>query len=276
MKIGLIGIGSGVCTNPAVAKRAAQRAEELGFDSLWTGEHTVYPDPREEPSNADPDFPILHPSTSLAYIAGVTERVLLGTGILLIPQRNPVVLAKELASLDVLSQGRLVLGIGVGYMPQEFAALGVDFKNRGARTDEYVAAMRSLWNDPKPRFDGRFVKFSDVNAQPRPVQPGGPPIVIGGSSKAAFRRLAEYGQGWYGVALDVEEAANEIERLKAAGAEDVEINITPSVPLNDNTVTAYSRIGVHRLIGGLPQTSEDELFSAIESMAPYISSISSS
>ena len=149
MKFGLIGIGSGICVDPGVAKRVAQRAEELGFDSLWTGEHTVYPDPREEPSNADPDFPILHPSTSLAYIAGVTERVLLGTGVLLIPQRNPLVLAKELASLDVVSQGRLVLGIGVGYVPQEFAALGVDFKNRGARADEYVAAMRSLWNDSK-------------------------------------------------------------------------------------------------------------------------------
>ena len=95
MELGLIGIGSGVCADPRVSKRAAKRAEELGYDSLWTGEHVVYPDPREEPSNADPDFPILHPSTCLAYVAGVTERVLLGTGIMLIAQRNPVVLARR-------------------------------------------------------------------------------------------------------------------------------------------------------------------------------------
>jgi alkanesulfonate monooxygenase SsuD/methylene tetrahydromethanopterin reductase-like flavin-dependent oxidoreductase (luciferase family) len=130
MNLGLIGIGSGVCVDPVVAKRVAQRAEALGYDSLWTGEHVVYPEPREEPSNADPDFPISHPSTSLAFIAGVTERVLLGTGIALIAQRNPIVLAKEMASLDVVSQGRLVLGIGAGYVHQEFAALGVNFKER--------------------------------------------------------------------------------------------------------------------------------------------------
>lgn len=271
MKFGLIGIGSGICTDPTIAKHAAQRAEELGFDSLWTGEHTVYPDPRDELSNADPDYPILHPSTSLAYIAGVTERVLLGTGVLLVPQRNPVVLAKELASLDVVSNGRLVLGIGVGYMPKEFAALGVDFTNRGARADEYIAAMRSLWNDPKPSFAGRFVNFSNINAQPRPVQPGGPPIVIGGTSKAAFRRLADYGKGWYGVALSAEEVGTEIERMKAAGAEGVEINVTPSVPLNGETIDAYTKIGVHRLIGGFRQGSEEELILGIEEMAQYIS-----
>ena len=111
MKLGLFGIGSGICAHPAVAKRIAQRAEALGLDSLWTGEHVVLPDPRQAPSPAPPDFAMLHPSTALAYLAGVTERVKLGTGITLIAQRNPVVLAKEMASLDVVSEGRLLLGM---------------------------------------------------------------------------------------------------------------------------------------------------------------------
>ena len=113
MKIGLFGIGSGICTDPGVAKRIAQRAEALGFDSLWTGEHVVLPDPREAPSPASPDFAMLHPSTSLAYLAGVTERVKLGTGITLIAQRNPVVLAKEMASLDVVSELRRAIRLSL-------------------------------------------------------------------------------------------------------------------------------------------------------------------
>ena len=207
MKIGLFGIGSGICADPGVAKRIAQRAEALGFDSLWTGEHVVLPDPRQAPSPAPPDFAMLHPSTSLAYLAGVTERVKLGTGITLIAQRNPVVLAKEMASLDVVSGGRLLLGIGAGYLHQEFAALGVNFRERGARTDEYVAAMRSLWNDDKPSFKGRFVSFDNIQAMPRPAQEGGPPIIIGGASDAALKRTVDYAQGWYGFALDVAQTA---------------------------------------------------------------------
>jgi probable F420-dependent oxidoreductase len=269
MNLGLIGIGSGVCVDPVVAKRVAQRAEALGYDSLWTGEHVVYPEPREEPSNADPDFPILHPSTSLAFIAGVTERVLLGTGIALIAQRNPIVLAKEMASLNVVSQGRLVLGIGAGYVHQEFAALGVNFKERGARTDECVAVMRALWNDDHPAYNGRFVRFSGVQARPRPIQPGGPPIVIGGDSEAAMRRAAAYGQGWYGFGLDIDETATVIERLKAAGGEHLEINITSRIGLTDETVTAFSKLGVHRLILVAPQLPEDPMFGRIEAMAPF-------
>ena len=263
MKLGLFGIGSGICAHPAVAKRIAQRAEALGFDSLWTGEHVVLPDPRQAPSPAPPDFAMLHPSTALAYLAGVTERVKLGTGITLIAQRNPVVLAKEMASLDVVSEGRLLLGIGAGYLHQEFAALGVPFQQRGARTDEYVAAMRALWNEERPSFHGRFVQFDAIQAMPRPVQDGGPPIVVGGASDAALRRSVDYAQGWYGFALNVEQTAGVLERLRRLGGDGLEISVTPSVRLNTETLAQYAELGVHRLIALLPQ---DEA-RALEAMA---------
>ncbi len=269
MKLGLFGIGSGICTDPGVAKRIAQRAEALGFESLWTGEHVVLPDPREAPSPAPPDFAMLHPSTSLAYLAGVTERVKLGTGITLIAQRNPVVLAKEMASLDVVSGGRLLLGIGAGYLHQEFAALGVNFRERGARTDEYVAAMRALWTHEKPSFSGRFVKFDSIQAMPRPVQAGGPPIIIGGASDAALRRSVEYAQGWYGFALDVAQTAAVIKRLRDFGGQGLEISVTPPRRLSAETVVQYADLGVHRLIALMPQTEERTLV-ALEEMAALV------
>ena len=259
MKLGLFGIGSGFCAEPGAAKRLAQQAEELGFESLWTGEHVVLPEPRQPPSPAPADFPMLHPSTVLAYLAGVTERIKLGTGITLVAQRNPVVLAKEMASLDVISGGRLLLGIGAGYLHQEFAALGVPFHERGARTDESIAVMRTLWNDAKPSFAGRFWRFEDVQAMPRPVQTGGPPIVVGGTSDAALRRAATHCQGWYGFALNVEQTAGILERLRGFGGEHLEISVSPAMRLDEETVARFADIGVHRLVALLPQTEERAL-----------------
>ena len=266
MKLGLFGIGSGFCAEPGAAKRIAQRAEALGFDSLWTGEHVVLPDPRQPPSPAQPDFAMLHPSTALAYLAGVTERIKLGTGITLIAQRNPVVLAKEMASLDVVSGGRLLLGIGAGYLHQEFEALGVPFRERGARTDEYIAVMRTLWNDDKPSFDGRFARFDNIQAMPRPVQSGGPPIIVGGASDAALARAVEHAQGWYGFALDVDGTQRILARLAELGGDSLEISVTPAMLLDADTVARFAEIGVHRLIALLPQTEERAL-AAMDSIA---------
>ncbi len=266
MKLGLFGIGSGICADPNVAKRIAQHAEALGFDSLWVGEHVVLPDPREAPSPAPPDFAMLHPSTALAYIAGVTERVKLGTGIVLIAQRNPLVLAKEMASLDVVSGGRLLLGIGAGYLHQEFAALGVPFRERGARTDEYVTIMRTLWNEERPSFAGRFYRFDNIQAMPRPVQSGGPPIIVGGASDAALKRAADYAQGWYGFAMDLAQTAAVLARLRGFGGAHLDISITPSVAVTADTVARYGELGVHRLIALMPQ-DEARARSAMEAMA---------
>src|SRR5262249_27208619 len=158
------------CADPEVAARVAKAAEAAGFDSLWAGEHVVLPDPQAPPSPLPPLAPMLDPTVALAFLAAHTNTVRLGTGIIILPQRNPLVLAKELASLDVLSGGRLSFGVGIGYLEAEFAALGVPFEDKGPRTEEYLAAMVAIWSQEKPSFAGRFASFSGVQARPQPVQ----------------------------------------------------------------------------------------------------------
>jgi len=272
MKYGLFGIGSGICAQPSVAVSVAQAAEAAGFDSLWTGEHVVLPDPQEPPSPAPPEMPMLHPSTILSFLAGVTSKIRLGTGIILIAQRNPLVLAKEIASLDVLCNGRLLFGIGAGYLHQEFAALGVNFEQRGQRTDEYIEVMRALWNQDKPEFDGQFYNFKNIQAYPRPVQKGGPALVIGGTSRAALRRTVSTAQGWYGFALNVEQTRTVIGRLKKlfdeAGRQwDIEISITPAARLTPALRDEFADIGVDCLLPMMPQDSESHLLDFVGSMA---------
>ena len=162
MKIGLFGINMNHLAQPKEAAIIAQHAEALGFESLWTGEHVVLPDPRQAPSPADPDTPMAHPPAFLAYLAALTTTIKLGTGITLVAQRNPVVLAKEIGTLDLITEGRLLFGVGAGYLHQEFEALGVDFESRGPRTDESIEAMRALWRDPKPSFQGKYYRFDGV------------------------------------------------------------------------------------------------------------------
>lgn len=218
MKIGLFGINMNFLAQPQWAAKVALHAETLGFESVWTGEHVVLPDPRQAPSPADPQTDMLHPSTSLAYLAALTRTLKFGTGITLIAQRNPLVLAKEISSLDVLSNGRLLFGVGAGYLHQEFDALGVDFASRGARTDEYIDVLRNMWCAEKPSFQGKYINYDKIDAQPRPVQKDGPPVIIGGASPAAMRRTITHGNGWYGFALDVANTAKALEALKLAQA----------------------------------------------------------
>ena len=275
MKIGLFGIGSGPCGEPEVARAVAEAAEAAGFESLWTGEHVVLPDPQAPPSPAPPEFPMLHPSTILAYLAGVTDRVLLGTGIVLLPQRNPVVLAKELASLDVVSGGRLLFGLGVGYLEAEFNALGVPFEARGARADEYLEAMKALWTQEKPAFKGRFVSFEGVQARPRPLQKPHPPIIVGGMSSAAYRRATTRGNGWYGFALDVDgtaaamaglhEAAEQVERPAELAA--LEISVTPRVRVDRDTVKRLEDLGVHRIVSLMSGRDRSSLLKFVDALA---------
>ena len=268
MKIGLFGINSGICANPDVARRIARHAEAAGIESVWTGEHVVLPDPRQPPSPAAPDYAMLHPSTSLAFLAAVTERMKLGTGITLIAQRNPLVLAKEMASLDYISKGRLILGIGAGYLYQEFDALGVPFRQRGARTDEAIQVLRTLWNDPSPSYSGRFWKFQNIQAMPRPVQNGGPPIVVGGTSEAALKRSAESAHGWYGFAMNVDQTQEIVRRLgKYPSGSELEISITPSMRLNQQLVEEFASVGVHRLVSLIPN-EESRILQLIDDLAP--------
>src|SRR5712691_9683559 len=168
MKFGLFGINMNICSDPNVAARVAQAAEAAGFESLWTGEHVVLPDPQVPPSPLPPQSPLLDPAVALAFLAAHTKTVRLGTGIIILPQRNPLVLAKELASVDVVSGGRLIFGLGIGYLKPEFDALGIPFEHKGARGVEYLQAILALWTQPRPSYRGRFVRFEGIQAFPRP------------------------------------------------------------------------------------------------------------
>ena len=179
MKLGLFSVNMGMSAMPDEVVETVRAAEDAGFESVWAGEHVVLPDPQVPPSPMGPQDPALDPLIALTWAAAHTTRIRLATGIVILPQRNPVVLAKEIASLDVLSRGRFTFGAGVGYLEPEFRAIGADFANRGEITDEYLDAMQHLWYDEHPAFDGRFAGFAGVDAYPRPVQQP-IPIVIGG------------------------------------------------------------------------------------------------
>lgn len=259
LRYGLFSVNSCACSRPETAARIARLAESAGFESLWAGEHVVLPDPRVSPSPMEPEEPILDPLVALATLAGVTTTIRLGTGVVILPQRNPAVLAKQVASLDVISGGRLILGLGVGYLEPELTAIGVPYGERGARTDEYLAAMRSLWYAERPAFDGRFVRFSGVQARPRP---GPLPIVVGGHSPAAFRRAVEQAHGWYGFWLDPDRAADCLQGLREAAERyprpaelgELEISLTPVAgrqaagPIDEGTAVRFLELGVRWLV----------------------------
>ena len=278
MKFGVFGINTGACARPETAAKVARAAEAAGFDSVWTAEHVVLPDPQVPPSPAAPQFPLLDPAVALAFLAAHTQRIKLATGIIILPQRNPVVLAKELASVDVLSNGRLIFGLGAGYLKPEFDALGASFADRGARTDEAIDALRALWTQPKPSFSGRSVRFSGIDAQPRPVQKPHPPIVVGGTSPSALRRAVLRGNGWYGFLRDVANAKADLAGLAAARAQvprpdswgPLEISITPPPKLDEATARAYAELGVDRLVLLLPGRGEDEALGFIAQTEPLV------
>src|SRR5277367_5297910 len=264
MKIALFGINYGPCADPQAASQVARASEAAGFESLWTGEHIVLPDPQVPPSPAPPETPFIDSLVALAFVAAHTTTIRLGTGIIILPQRNPVVLAKELASTDVLAGGRLIFGIGVGYLKPEFEAIGAPFDHKGARSEEFLQAMIALWTMEKPEYRGRFVLFGGVNAMPRPVQKPHPVIVFGGHTKEAFSRAARLAKGWYGFAQDLDGTAKCVEGLRAACKavnrrfEDVEVSITPNarVKVDRDTAKRYADLGVSRLI--LLQRGADE------------------
>jgi probable F420-dependent oxidoreductase len=177
-----------------------REAEALGYDSIWTTDHVLMSSDQREPYGT-----ILEATVTLAYLAAITERVRLGTSVIVLTQREPVLVAKQAATLDVLSNGRLILGVGAGWNEREFGFLGASFHDRGQRLDEYIKVLRALWSTPDASFQGDFVRFSDVSFRPPTVQPGGPPIWLGGGSRAALRRAARLCDGWHAVGTSVED-----------------------------------------------------------------------
>ena len=268
MKLGLFGINMGPCGTPEASARVAQAAEAAGFESVWAGEHVVLPDPQEPPSPLPPTYPMLDPNIVFAFLAGQTKTIRMGTGIIILPQRNPLVLAKEMASLDVLSGGRLIFGVGIGYLKPEFDALGVPFGQKGPRTLDYVEAMRAIWSQDDPAHQGQFVSFSGIKAFPKPVERSGPPVVFGGMTPQAFQRAVTHGNGWYGFALDADGTKKCLDGLKAAQEQNkrpselgkLEISVTPLGRVDLDMAKRFADLGVDRLVSLFPPKGK-ELFS---------------
>jgi len=204
MKVGIAFANIGPFGTAAGAVGLATAAEEAGIESLWTVEHVIYPDDYGSSYPYDdsgrmmmaPATDLTAPLTWLTWVGAHTSTIRLATGILILPERNPLVLAKQLATMDQLTGGRVDLGIGVGWLREEFDALGIPWKRRGARTDEYVEVMRTLWSGNSVAFDGEFASFAGVSSNPKPVS-GNVPIVVGGHTEAAARRAGRLGDGFW-------------------------------------------------------------------------------
>ena len=283
MKLGIFGINNGLLADPDIASRVVKTAESAGFESVWTGEHIVLPDPQAPPSPAPPQTAFADTSTWLAFLAGQCDTLKLGTGIIILPQRNPVELAKELATVDVASKGRLLFGLGAGYLEPEFRAMGIPFEDRGARTDEYIDAIKALWTQKNPKFQGETVRFEGIDAQPRPIQTPHPPIHVGGFSPPALRRAVQRGNGWYGFFIDLENTAKHLAALSGIEERDgrdpalgrLETSITPLPNVGLDDAKRYQDMGVDRLILFPDARDEGKLFDWIEqiatSMLPQVS-----
>ncbi len=257
MKFGVHSVNLHTCGHPDAMARLGRAAERAGFESLWVADHVVLPDPPVPGRPMAPDMRLVEPLIALTYLAAHTTRIKLATGVIILPQRQAVVLAKQLASLDVLSNGRVIFGLGVGWCEPEMRATGASFKDRGRIGDDYLAAMRALWTQPKPAHRGPFVSFEGVQAMPRPVQ-NPIPIVVGGRTAPAYRRAVLHGHGWYGFALDVAETQKSVTALREAEKKAsrpaelgrLEISVTPpgfDVP-DKATIDAYAAAGVDRVI----------------------------
>lgn len=221
MRLGLHALGIGTGARREIIDAVAREAETRGFRTLWCGEHVVMVDDPVSPYPYTPDKKIavpaaadwLDPTIALAFAAAATETIRLATGVLLLPEHNPVIMAKQAASLDRLCGGRLTLGVGVGWSREEFDALGVPFARRGARTDAYVEAMRALWRDAITTHRSEFVAFENIRVNPKPTA-GRIPLVVGGNSDRALRRVVGWGDGWYGFNLDdVDAVADRIDTI---------------------------------------------------------------
>jgi probable F420-dependent oxidoreductase len=262
MRLGLHALGIGAGADRAVIDTVAAAAEKCGFATLWSGEHVVMVDRSASryPYSDDGQIAVpavadwIDPVIGLSFAAAATSTIGIATGVLLLPEHNPVLVAKQAATLDTLSGGRLTLGVGIGWSREEFDALGVPFERRAARTAEYVAAMRTLWRDDVASFDGEFVHFDSVRVNPKPVDDRCIPIVLGGNSDAALRRVVAWGDGWYGFNLaGVRAVAERVAFLKTlcadCGRDPAELRL--AVALRDlrlRDLFALAELGVDELV----------------------------
>ncbi len=280
MHVGIMFANTGYSASADGAVTLAQSAEAAGFESLWTVEHVVVPSGYESKYPYDKtgkmaggaeEFDLPDPLIWMAFVAANTSRIKLGTGILIVPQRNAVITAKEVASLDHLSNGRVILGVGVGWLEEEFDALGVPFRERGARLDEYIGVMRALWTQDKASVHGRFVNFDDCISRPRPVN-GTVPIVVGGHTPAAARRAGRLGDGFFPGNASAAEIGELMAIVRAtaeeAGRDPAAIELSAMVGGKGDAllkrVEALAAVGVSRIL--VPPASPDALAATIDTV----------
>jgi probable F420-dependent oxidoreductase len=253
-------------TAPSSIATIARKAEEFGFESLWIPEHIILPVQYKSPypysssgrMPAPPETPLHDPMLALAYAAAITSKIRLATGIFVLPIRNAFATAKAVASLDVLSGGRFIFGIGIGWLEEEFQAVGMNFKDRALRTREYLELMKELWSKDEPAYSGKTISIAGYRFNPKPVQKPHPPLVFGGHTDPSLKRAARLGDGWYGIGESLDEVGSVIKRLreheKALGRKKpLELTVAPRFggPITVEQVKRLGELGVERvLLGG--------------------------
>jgi probable F420-dependent oxidoreductase len=237
----------------------AQEAESLGFDSVWVSDHILVP-------NDKPRYGRLFEALStLAYVGGATERIEMGTSILVLPYRSAITVAKQAATIDALTGGRLIVGVGAGWIEGEFDNLGMDFHNRGSRLNEGLAVMKALWGEDDPQVDGEFYQFSDVLFEPRPAREGGIPIWVGGHSNVALRRALEYGDAWHPDDLPTDELAEFVTKLHAmSDGREIGVSLRRTVDVRPTMAAAEAAASGGELAGRWPGGSASALTGNVE------------
>lgn len=284
MKFGIIPINIGPTAAPDIMTALARHAESAGVESLWTFEHVIVPEEYESPypyhssgkMAASPETPFVDPLIALTYAAANTTTIRLGTGVNILSQTNPLLLAKQAASLDHLSGGRLLLGLGVGWLAEEFRAMSVPFERRGVRGDDSLAAMKKVWSGEVVEHESEFLSWHGFKSYPLPVQRPHPPLIIGGNSQAALRRVARFGDGWFAPSSKPEDLIPRIATLREEagkiGRDPSEIEITAfwtQAGKGMETVKAYADAGAHRLVAPLGTLGDDPI-QGIDSLAETV------
>jgi probable F420-dependent oxidoreductase len=287
VKIGVCLPNYGPAAAPGAIKRAALAAEEMGYDSIWATDHILAPEKHGATFGQ-----VIEALITLGYLAGITERVTLATSILVLPQRDPILAAKQVAAIDQLANGRLILGVGVGWMAEEFAYLRTDFHQRGRLMDEWLAVMKTLWREERPSFQGEWIQFAETMFEPKPIQPGGPPIHIGGGSEAALRRAAQF-DGWHPTGMALQPFAEGVIRLRElAGerADQLSVSLRAVISLDENEpeddgrraritgsatavsdkINAYREVGLDHLVCYFQHENEAELLRQMEKFSGLV------
>ncbi|MDP8939879.1 MAG: LLM class F420-dependent oxidoreductase [Actinomycetota bacterium] len=273
MKFGI----STFVTDEGVAPGAlAWAIEERGFDSLFVAEHTHIPLSRKTPYPSGGELPqkyyrTLDPFVALAAAAAATENLLVGTGVALVIERDPIITAKEVASLDLVSGGRMIFGVGVGWNREEMANHGTDPRTRGKLMDERLRAMIEIWTRDEPEFHGQYVDFDPIGAWPKPLQKPHPPIYVGGG-KPAFRRIAGLGDAWLANGLPPDKLKPMLDELRETAGRDVPVTVF-NASRDPEDLEAYARLGVERVLLGLPTLPEDETAVKLDELAGVAATI---